>query len=373
LYEVPTRPANFSSKRSKMLKKIKTFEINSLQVLDEFGKVDTKLAPKLTNAQLLELYKTMALCRKADEKVLIAQRQGRLGTYASYRGQEASQVGSAYALSDADWLVPTYRDAAALITRKTPLSLLLLYTGGDERGSVFPKGVNNLPIAVPVGTQGLHAAGLAMAATIQKKKFAALAYFGDGATSEGDMHEAFNFASVFKAPVIFLCQNNQYAISTPYREQTGAETIAQKAIAYGMECIRVDGNDVLGVYKATKDALARAYAGKGPTLIECLTYRMSNHTTSDDASKYRSAAEVKAWEAKDPILRLKKLLEKKNLWNAKKESALQNEIAKKISTAMEEYENTPPQPVEDMFRYLYEDLPLYLKEQMEEAKRFENG
>ncbi len=357
-----------------VLKPIGKFEVSYLQVLDESGKVDSSLAPKLSNNQLTELYRLMVLCRRSDEKVLVAQLQGRLGTYASYRGQEASQVGSACALSRDDWLVPTYRDSAALIARSTPLVMLLQYTGGDERGSKFQKDVFNFPISVPVGTQGLHAVGLAMAAAIRKQKRAALVYFGDGATSEGDMHEAFNFAGVFKAPVVFLCQNNQYAISVPYKQQTAAQTIAQKAIAYGIPGIRVDGNDVLAVYKATADALKRAYAGKGATLIECFTYRMSNHTTSDDASKYRAASEARAWESKDPILRFRKFLEGKKLWNAKKETALAEEVRKEVSAAMEEYESILPQDVDDMFRYMYEEMPSYLKEQLDDLKRFhQNG
>src|SRR3989338_6407276 len=341
-------------------KVLKTFTLKYLQVLDENGKCDARLMPKLSPRQLVELYGLMVLARRFDEKALSLQRQGRLGTYASVLGQEAAQVGAAYALRDADWVFPTYRDAALLIARKQPMTKLLQYFGGDERGSIPPKGVNNFPISIPVGTQGLHAVGAAMAATIMKKKYAAVACLGDGASSEGDMNEAFNFAGVFKAPVIFLCQNNQYAISVPVKQQTAAETIAQKAIAFGFEGIRVDGNDVLAVYSAMVAALKKAYAGKGPTLIECYTYRLSNHTTSDDASKYRPESEVAAWRKKEPVLRLRKYLESKRLWNSKKEEQLAAKVDRQVSTAVSEYESVPKPGVEDVFKYTYAEMPGFL-------------
>ncbi len=357
-----------------MVEKIlKTFAVKYLQVLDEAGKCDKRLMPKLSSKQLVELYGLMALGRRFDEKALSLQRQGRLGTYASVLGQEAAQVGAAYALHDADWVFPTYRDAALLIARKQPMAMLLQYFGGDERGSIPPKSVNNFPIAIPVGTQGLHAVGAAMAAAIMKKKYAAVACLGDGASSEGDMNEAFNFAGVFKAPVIFLCQNNQYAISVPVKQQTAAETIAQKAVAFGFDGIRVDGNDVLAVYSATAAALKKAYRGEGPTLIECFTYRLGNHTTSDDASKYRSESEVAAWRKKEPVLRLRKYLESKKLWNSKKEEQLAAKVDRQVSAAVNEYESVPKPSVEDVFKYTYAEMPGFLRQQMEDYKRLIEG
>lgn len=354
-------------------KVLKTFAVKHLQVLDENGRCDSKLMPKLSPRQLVGLYSMMVLCRRFDEKALSLQRQGRLGTYASFLGQEAAQVGMAYALANSDWIFPTYRDSALLIARKQPMVNLLQYFGGDERGSIPPKGVKNFPISIPVGTQGLHAVGAAMAATIQGKKFATVVCLGDGASSEGDMSEAMNFAGVFKAPVVFLCQNNQYAISVPVKRQTAAETIAQKAIAFGFDGIRVDGNDVLAVCSAAAAAVKKAYAGKGPTLIECFTYRISNHTTSDDASKYRSESEVAQWRKKDPVLRLGKFLAAKKLWNDNKEKQLLADVEKQVSAAVAEYEKIPAAGVDGVFRHTYAEMPQFLKEQLDEYKGLTEG
>lgn len=352
---------------------LKSFSVKYLQVLDENSRCDYKLMPKLSPKQLVGLYSMMVLCRRFDEKALSLQRQGRLGTYASVLGQEAAQVGAAYALGNADWVFPTYRDSALLIARKQPMVSVLRYFGGDERGSIPPKGVNNFPISIPVGTQGLHAVGVAMAATIQGKKFATVACLGDGASSEGDMNEAMNFAGVFKAPVIFLCQNNQYAISVPVKQQTAAETIAQKAIAFGFDGIRVDGNDVLAVYSATTAALKRAYRGEGPTFIECFTYRLGNHTTSDDASKYRPESEVAVWRKKDPVLRLRKFIVAKKVWNDNKEKQLLAGVEKQVSQSVAEYEKIPAAGVDDVFRYTYSEMPQSLKEQLDDYRKLVEG
>ncbi|MBI2143012.1 pyruvate dehydrogenase (acetyl-transferring) E1 component subunit alpha [Candidatus Woesearchaeota archaeon] len=354
-------------------KVLKSFSVKFLQVLGENGRADKKLMPRLSQNQLVGLYSMMVLCRRFDEKALVLQRQGRLGTYASFLGQEAAQVGMAYALGGDDWVFPTYRDSALLIARKQPMVSLLQYFGGDERGSIPPRGVKNFPIAIPVGTQGLHAVGAAMAATIQKRKYAAVACLGDGASSEGDMSEAMNFAGVFKAPVVFLCQNNQYAISVPVKQQTASETIAQKAIAFGFEGVRVDGNDVLAVYSAAADAVKKAYAGKGPTLIECFTYRIGNHTTSDDASKYRPESEVAVWRRKDPVLRLRKFLVAKKLWNDNKEKQLLADVEKQVSAAVAEYEKIPAAAVDDVFRYTYSEMPQSLKEQLDDYRKLMEG
>ncbi len=354
-------------------KVLKTFKVRYLQVLDENGKCDAKLMPKISSKQMVGLYELMVIARRFDEKALSLQRQGRIGTYASVLGQEAAQVGAAFALRDSDWVFPTYRESALLIARKQPMSRLLQYFGGDERGGIPPKGVNNFPISIPVGTQGLHAVGAAMAATIQGKKNVAVACLGDGATSEGDMNEAFNFAGAFNAPVVFLCQNNQWAISVPIKQQTAAETIAQRAIGFGFEGVRVDGNDVLAVYSAAAAAVKKAYAGGGPTLLECYTYRLNNHTTSDDASKYRSEAEVAAWRKKDPVARMRKFLEAKGLWNAKNEEELLANVDKQVSAAVNEYESVPKADVEDIFRYQYEEMPDFLKRQMGDYRRLIEG
>ncbi len=354
-------------------KVLKSFSVKFLQVLDEAGRCDKKMVPKLLPKQLVDIYSLMVLCRRFDEKALVMQRQGRLGTYASFLGQEAAQVGMAYALNSDDWVFPTYRDSALLLARKQPMVALFQYFGGDERGSIPPKGVNNFPISIGVGTQGLHAVGAAMAASAQGRKSAAVACFGDGASSEGDMNEAFNFAGVFKAPVIFLCQNNQYAISVPVKQQTASETIAQKAIAFGFEGVRVDGNDILAVYSAASAALKKARAGGGPTLIECFTYRISNHTTSDDASRYRPDSEVKEWQKKDPVARLRNFLVAKKLWNDKKESQLLADVEKQVSDAVAQYEKVPAAAVDDVFRYAYSEMPQPLKEQLDDYKKLVEG
>jgi len=223
-------------------------------------------------------------------------------------------------------------------------------------------------VSIPVGSQTCHAAGIALGMKIKGDKSCAIVFFGDGATSEGDFHESLNFAAVFDAPCIFLCQNNQYAISVPVKKQTKAKTIAQKAIAYGMPGIQVDGNDILAVYWAVAEAAKRARTGKGPTLIECFTYRLENHTTSDDATRYRTEKEVKEWEKKDPLLRTKKYLTAKKVWSEKKEKAWREECAKKIDQAVHEFETTPPPAIEDMFIYMYEKLTPLLQEQLTYAK-----
>ena len=352
-----------------MVKKvIKNFEVEYLQILDENGKADEKLMPRLSEKQIKELYELMVLARAFDNKGFNMQRQGRIGTFIQFRGQEASQVGSAYALEDKDWLFPMYRSGAALIARKYPMHMLYQYYGGDERGLCTPKGQNNFVISIPVGTHTPHAVGCAMASKIKGENAVSLAYTGDGGTSKGDFHDALNFAGVFQAPAIILCENNQYAISVPRSKQTHAETIAQKAIAYGINGIQVDGNDVFAVYKATKEAVDNARAGNGPTLIECYTYRMADHSTSDDAKKYRPEKEVKEWEGKDPILRLEKYMKSKGLLDEKYKEQVENKAKEQVEKEVEIYEKMPAANPEDIFKYIFAEMTPVLKEQMEDLK-----
>src|SRR3989338_4321266 len=243
------------------------FEVEYLHVMDENGKVDKSLMPKLSEKQIKELYELMILMRTFDEKAFLLQRQGRIGTYIQFKGQEASQLGSAYALEDKDWMFPMYRSGGALIARKYPMHQLLQYYGGDERG-LKSGAINNFPICIPVGTQTPHAVGCAWASKLKGEKAVSLVYTGEGGTSKGDFHEGLNFAGIHKVPCVIVVENNQYAISVPTKSQTASETFAQKAIAYGINGIRVDGNDVFAVYKATKEAVDNARAGKGPALIE---------------------------------------------------------------------------------------------------------
>ena len=351
-----------------MEKLIWNFSVKYLQILNEEGVCDKKLMPKLNNSDVKRFYEQMVLTRAFDEKAVKLQRQGRMGTYASVKGQEASQIGSALAMGNADLAFPSFRENGVYIARAMPLEKLYLYWIGDERGMETPKNVNVFPLTIPVGTHIPHAVGAAMAMQYKKKKAATLVYFGDGATSTGDFHEAMNFAGTFMAPVVFICQNNQYAISLPVKEQTKSKTLAQKAIAYGFEGIQVDGNDVFAVYKATQYALQKAKSGKGPTLIECFTYRLSDHTTSDDAKKYREESEVKRWVSKDPILRLKKYMTNNKIFSSNYEKYVKVKAEKVVYQAVKKAESTKRIEPEEIFNYMYKTLTPNLEEQQRKIK-----
>ena len=345
---------------------LKEFKVEYLQVLDEDGNCDESLMPKFSNEDIKKIYEMFVLIRTFDQKAFNMQRQGRLGTYIQFKGQEACQVGSAYALKDDDFIFPMYRNSGLLIARKHPIVQVLQYWSGDERGLKSPENVNNFPISIPVGTQIVHAVGAAWAAKLRGTKQVAATYFGEGATSKGDFHEAMNFAGVFNAPVVFVCENNQFAISVKRKDQTKSETIAQKAIAYGFEGIQVDGMDVFAVYKAMSDAVEKGRSGKGPTLIECFTYRMCDHSTSDDASKYRSKEEVEAWAKKDPIERLEKYMRKKGMLDdAYKENVL-SKSKEAVEKAVTEFEKIPAPDPKDIFKYVFAEMTPQQKEEMDE-------
>ncbi len=354
---------------------IAKFQVHYLQILDENGKVDKKLEPKLTAEQLKELFRFMILERAFDRTALNMQREGRIGTYAESIGEEACHVGPAFALKKEDWLVPSYREHGAYLARGVPMKNLFIHWGGSEDGNIMPEGQRNLTVCIPIATQLPHAAGIAWAAKMRKEKIAVLTFFGDGATSEGDFHEAMNFAGVFMLPVIFFCRNNEYAISLPrtcYDTagcQTRAQTLAQKAISYGFEGMVVDGNDILACYVATKEALAKAYAGKGPTMIEALTYRIGAHTTADDPTRYRKPEELKAWLKKDPIERFRKYLKTKKIWTEAWEKKITDQCQQEVKNAIAEYEKHQPKP-EDMFTNVFARIPPHLKEQMDYLARF---
>ena len=341
-----------------------------IQVMDDDGNVvNEEMLPDLSDEKLVELYRHMLTARIYDERALNMQRQGRLaGTYAPHSGQEGSLLGSAFALEKEDWLFPSYREQAAQVLRGQRWADMLRYWGGIEDGGVPPEGVNNFLVSIPIATQALHAVGTAWAAKIKGDDIATIVYFGDGGTSEGDFHEAMNFAGVFQTPTVFFCQNNQYAISVPRNRQTRSETIAQKAIAYGFKGYQVDGNDALAVYRVTRDALERARNGEGPTLIEAVTYRMGHHTTADDWTRYRSEEEVEAWKKKDPVTRMRKYLEAKGLWDDDQEEGAREQAKQEITEAIEEFESTPEREVEEIFKYTYAEIPPHLQEQMEELR-----
>ena len=347
-------------------KVLKEFKVEYLQILDENGNCDGSLMPKLSSDEIKKIYETLVLIRVFDQKAFNMQRQGRLGTYIQFKGQEACQVGSALALQDDDFVFPMYRNSGLLIARKQPIVQVLQYWSGDERGSISPQNVNNFPIAIPVGTHTVHAAGAAFVAKLRGTKQVAVVYFGDGATSKGDFHEAMNFAGVFQVPVIFICENNQYAISVPRTKQTHSETIAQKAIAYGFEGIQVDGMDIFAVIKEMKDAVEKARAGKGPTLIECQTYRMADHSTSDDASRYRTKEELELWAKKDPIERLEKYMRKKGLLDDAYKQNVLNKSQETIEKAVTEFEKLPAPDPKDIFKYVFAEMTQQQKEEMEE-------
>ena len=344
--------------------KILDMSVDWLSVLDPKGNVDKSLEPALDNEMLEKFYRTMMLTRLFDDKAIKLQRQGRMLTYGSSLGQEATAIGSAFAMKTDDWFFPAFREHGVQIARGIPMKLMYIYWMGSEDANLtMPQ--KNFTVAIPVSTQILHAVGAAWAAKILKQNIASVVYFGDGATSEGDFHEGMNFAGVFKTPTVFICQNNQYAISLPREKQTASKTLAQKALAYGFEGVQVDGNDVLAVYSATKSALEKARAGGGPTMIECYTYRMAAHTTSDDPTKYRQMAEVEEWRKKDPIKRLQIYLAKKGIWNQDYEDKLIKELTEEVEKAVEEAEAFKPN-IENMFKYVYAEMPPNLKEQMDE-------
>lgn len=340
-----------------------------MRILSEDGTCDEANMPKLGADQIKKMYEQMVLARAVDDRILKLQREGRCGTYASSLGEEATQVGTASALEKSDWLFPYFRELGAHVVRGFPMDLYLLYWMGSEEGSKVPEEINDLPICIPVSTQMLHATGAAMAMKFRKEKSVSMVYFGDGGTSEGDFHEGMNFAGVFKAPVIFVCQNNKWAISVPLSKQTASETIAQKAVAYGFPGVRVDGNDVFAVFKAAQEAVERARIGGGPTLIECMTYRMSDHTTADDAKRYRPEGELQEWAKRDPIERLRLYMKSKGMWDESYEKELKARTEQQVEEAVRKAEAHPAPAASSMFDFMYEKLPKELAEQRTEMLR----
>jgi pyruvate dehydrogenase E1 component alpha subunit len=339
-----------------------------LSILNETGEVDKDLEPDIAEDLLLNLYRAMLLGRRFDERMLSLQRQGRIGTFAPTSGQEASQVGSAAVLRPSDWMVPSFREAVAQLWRGAPMENIILYFGGYNEGGRIEDNSRDLPISVPVASQILHAVGLGWAANYRKADEIVMTFFGDGATSEGDFHEGLNFAGVYQTPVIFLCQNNHWAISIPRSKQTLSETLAQKALGYGIPGIQVDGNDILAVYAAAKEAADRARSGGGPTLIECVTYRITMHTTADDPKRYRTDEEVEGWKKKDPLVRFEKYLTDKEVATKDKFQALETEVKEEIQAAVDRAEELMKK-LDDplhMFEHAYAELPPHLKEQRAE-------
>jgi len=345
-------------------------------VLDADGTGGKRTDPGIPTATLLELYRHMVTVRRIDELMLQLQRQGRIGFYGPIKGQEAATVGSGLAAGPKDWIVPALREGYLAALRGLPLELLIAQLIGNSldlaKGRQMPchftwKPGRYVAMSSVIGTQISHATGIAMAAKYRKDGSVTLGYLGEGATSSNDFHCGLNFAAVYRAPVVFLCQNNHWSISVPAKAQTASETFAVKAVAYGMPGILVDGNDVLAVYRATADAIARARKGDGPTLIECRTYRRLGHTSSDDPSKYRDEQEVAEWEKRDPIERFHLWLEQRKLWDRKQDEALKEQVAAQVSKAVHAVESAPPPGKETLFTDVFKDLTPQLEEQLRDA------
>jgi pyruvate dehydrogenase E1 component alpha subunit len=341
-----------------------SIEIPRISILDEKGNFDETLGKGLIpDADLLKLYEAMSSCRHLDEVAFRLQRSGRMGTYPQNMGQEATSLGAAYVLNKDDWLVTCYRENCGLFWRGVPMESILLHWMGDERGNAMPRPHFATPIAVPIGTQMLHATGLAWASKYRGEKRIACTFFGDGATSEGDFHEAANFAANLDIPVVFCCQNNFWAISVPGKIQCSAPTVAQRGIAYGMPCMQVDGNDIFACVYAVRKATERARTEGKPSFIEFVTYRLGDHTTADDARRYRDQAEVDAWKAKDPLIRIRTLIDRRKIWDDAKQAAMMARIEKDIAAAIERAEHIEAPPRSDVFDYTFEELPPDLRTQ----------
>lgn len=342
------------------------FSVAHHQLIDEHGQ-PRGAPPRISPTTLRRLYGQMVRTRRFDERAVRLQRTGQLGTYASSLGHEALHVGLADAMRAEDVLLPTYREAGALLVRGVPMEQLLRYWGGDERGSDFAGPRRDFPYCVPIATQCTHAAGVASAMRLRREKRVAVCCLGDGASSKGDFYEALNLAGVWRLPLVFVIGNNQWAISVPLSKQTACATLAQKAIAGGVPGVQVDGNDLLAVRQVMGRALRRARRGEGPTLIEALTYRLGDHTTSDDARRYRPEAEVSAAWKRDPLPRLRQYMAGQGMWSTADEEGLIADCDGQVERAVAAYLATPPPPPTDMFDHLYAQLPPSLAGQRAEV------
>jgi pyruvate dehydrogenase E1 component alpha subunit len=356
-------------------------KLELIRVIDDDGQVlFPEREPALEPAVLRQMYETMLRVRLLDERLLRLQRQGRIGFYLTATGEEATHVGPTAVLRPGDWIYSSYREIGAALYRGYPLRTFLCQLFGNAedpvKGRQMPvhhsiRSLNFVSISSPVATQIPQAVGIALGAKLSGKDDVALTYFGDGATSTGAFHVACNFAAVRKAPCIFVCRNNGWAISTPRAVQTATPTFAQKAIAYGMPGVLVDGNDPLALAHVTLEAAARARAGEGPTLIEARTYRRGAHSSSDDPSVYRDPAEPQEWEPRDPLLRFRKYLEQKALWTDEDEGRFRRELDDSFARTLAEVEKVDPKPpLETLFTDVFSDVPWHLAEQEDQLRDF---
>jgi pyruvate dehydrogenase E1 component alpha subunit len=355
-----------------MFQKLKENQKEPLCILRPDGTLNEPASkvPLLSDEKILAAYRLMVLARQADEWAVSLNRQGRMPTYPPNKGQEACSVGSILALREDDWLVPAFRELGALIAKGIPLHQVYLYWYGNEQGSNLPiDRFHTLPISIPVGSQPLHAVGIAYAEKLKKSGRIALTFMGEGATSQGAVHEAFNLAGVWSAGVIFFVQNNQWAISLPTEEQTATHTLAEKACAYGFESIRVDGNDLLAVYAATAAGAQITREQNRPVLIEGYTYRLGAHTTADDPKLYRDETQVEAWLEKDPLIRLERYLQGKGLLNETDVEAVKEQTLAQAKKAFERTESEPDPSLDDTFGYTFSTLPPVLERQLQRRKQ----
>jgi pyruvate dehydrogenase E1 component alpha subunit len=338
----------------------------SIQRIEVMG-ADDETEADIGGEELRELYRQMVLARKFDEKAFSLQRRGEISTYAPHKGQEACQIGAVFALDEDDWMAPSFRETAAFIARGAPLDQIFLRWMGDANGQDSLSEINSLPVAIPVGTQNLHTAGIGMAMEKKGDEKAVLGFTGDGSTSEGDFHEALNFSGVYNAHSVFFVQNNQYAISMPREKQTNSETLAQKALAYGIHGIQVDGNDILAVIQAVKEALEKARNGE-PVLIEAETYRLEDHTTSDDSTRYRNEEEVEKWKEKDPLKRLKEYMKDKGVWKEDLED-YSEKAEEDVDEAAGRALDAEDPDFDELFDYVYSEMPDLLQDEKEDLRK----
>ncbi|AHV97701.1 pyruvate dehydrogenase (acetyl-transferring) E1 component subunit alpha [Paenibacillus sabinae] len=349
---------------SKVPYEVYTEDVEALSVLSPAGEVINKdKMPELTDDQLKEIAYRMIFTRTWDDRAVNLGRQGRLGFYAPTSGQEATMVGSEFALEKEDFVCPGYRDIPQLVWHGLPLHQAFLYSRGHQHGGEIPEDVSVLPPQIIIGAQILHAVGIAMGFKLKNQKNVAITYTGDGGSSEGDFYEGLNYAGRFKLPVIFFVQNNGYAITTPFAKQTAAKSIAHKAVAAGITGVKVDGMDIFAVIQAVKEAAERARNGEGPTLIEAVTYRFRPHSLSDDASKYRTKEEEGEWNEKDPIARVVKYLESKGLWSDEDTQRVKDEAKAKVNEEIKLAEKTEKMTISGLIDSMFEKTPHDLEEQ----------
>ncbi len=345
------------------------------RVLRDDGTLDPEFDPGLTLDEVTHVYRYLVLTRTLDRRLTALQRQGRVGFHVGSLGEEAAIVGAAFALRESDWIFPCYRELGAALIRGLELQRFMDNMFGNRNDTVKGRQMPDhytcrdkkfVSISSPVGTQITQATGFAWGAKIDGKDLATLVFFGDGATSTPEFHSGMNLAGVFKIPTVFLCRNNGWAISTPTSQQTASETFAQKGEAYGVPGIRVDGNDLFAVVAAVRYAIGRIEAGEGATLIEALTYRMGGHSTSDDPDRYRGDEQLRPWQERDPLERVRQYLEGRGAWDEQRQARLEKEVTEDFKRSVERAEATPPPPLESLFEDVYAELPWNLQEQKEQ-------